>query len=160
MIAVYIIVAVLAFIVIFEYILILDLHNKQKRQKRRYDRLLRGIGDEVELEEVLLALNKSINEVEKKLNIVEDDLVEQNDKTIESFTKTGIFHYNAYEGQRGNLSFSLCLLDNFNNGIVLTSLYGQEGSNIFLKEVKRGQIMQNASPEEVESVELAIEGRK
>ncbi|MDO4663199.1 MAG: DUF4446 family protein [Tissierellia bacterium] len=156
MVGIYVLIVVLIVLVVFAYTLIFGLRNKLKRQKRRYDKLLRGANKDMNMEEVLLKLNKDMNSLEQSVKTVEQDVVDQGDKTIESFTKTGIYHYDAIEGQVGKLSFSLALLDNFDNGIVLTSIYANDNSRVYLKRVSKGQITTNASPEEVQSVEMAI----
>lgn len=146
--------ALLFIIVIIEFISINGLKNRIKRQKRRYDRLLRGMDPDINMEEVLMGINKSINSVESRVSTMQDDLVLNSAESISAFVKTGVVHYDAFENQTGNLSFSICLLDKTNTGIVLTSLYGREFSNIYLKDVKNGEI-DNASPEEISAVKRA-----
>ncbi|MCI5839306.1 MAG: DUF4446 family protein [Peptoniphilaceae bacterium] len=153
---IYIILAFLFLINIIEFIQLIALRNKQKRQKKRYDRLLRGMSPDLDLEEVLLNLNKSISNVDKKISEVEEDFNTNNAKSISAFVKTGVVHYNAYEDQHNELSFSLCLLDKTNTGIVLTSIYGRDFSNVYLKDVKNGEI-ENASPEEIKSLKIALD---
>ena len=63
--------------------------------------------------------------------------------------------YNAFEAKTSELSFSLCLLDNFHNGIVLTNLYGNDGSNIYLKEITNGQTKVDLSKQEDEALKRA-----
>ena len=46
--------------------------------------------------------------------------------------------YNAFDDMGSQLSFSLALLDDFKNGIVLTSIYGREDTVTYCKEIKDG----------------------
>ena len=53
-------IVILFILVIFEYSMIKANNNKLKRQKRRYDHLLRGKNPDVNLEELILQLNDQI----------------------------------------------------------------------------------------------------
>ena len=56
---IYVILAILIVIVIAEFALIKSINNKLRRQKQRYDHLLRGNID-MNLEELLLSINDRI----------------------------------------------------------------------------------------------------
>lgn len=73
-----------------------------------------------------------------------------------SFKKSGIVHFNAFGDISGKLSFSLALLNDKNDGIILTSLYGHETSNIYLREVKAGTPSVTISEEELQALEQAV----
>ncbi len=66
-----------------------------------------------------------------------------------------VVHFDAFEGQSRELSFALCMLDNFHNGIILTNLYSQDGSNTYLKEITNGECDIELSEREKESLEKA-----
>ena len=132
---VYVILGVLAALVIVEFALIQSMNNKIRRQKQRYDHLLRGSSDEVNLEELLLTLNDQIESSNKQLRSVDQRSIEAKDTTMGAISNMAVVHYNAFDGQTSELSFSLCLMDNFHNGIILTNLYSAEGSNMYLKEM-------------------------
>lgn len=55
-----------------------------------------------------------------------------------SMKKVGIVNFNAYDDVKGNLSFALALLNGNNDGIILTSLYGHNSCNTYVREVAGG----------------------
>ena len=55
---------------------------------------------------------------------------ERLDKTVDTcIQKIGIVRYNAFKDVGSNLSFTLALLDNNNNGVVLNGIYSRDNSN-------------------------------
>ena len=152
---VYVILGVLAALVIVEFALIQSMNNKIRRQKQRYDHLLRGSSDEVNLEELLLTLNDQIESSNKQLRSVDQRSIEAKDTTMGAMSNMAVVHYNAFDGQTSELSFSLCLMDNFHNGIILTNLYSSEGSNMYLKEITNGQCKLELSKQEEEALKRA-----
>ena len=47
-----------------------------------------------------------------------------NNKISSSLNKIGFLSYNAYPDAAGEKSYSLCMLDSYNNGIILSNLFG------------------------------------
>lgn len=152
---VYVILGILAVLVVVEFAMIQSMNNKLRRQKQRYDHLLRGTSEDVNLEELLLTLNDQIESSNKQLRSVDQRSIEAKDTTMGAISNMAVVHYNAFDGQTSELSFSLCLLDNFHNGIMLTNLYSNDGSNIYLKEITNGQTKVDLSKQEDEALKRA-----
>ena len=55
----------------------------------------------------------------------------------------------------GKLSFSLALLNNNNDGIILTSLYGHNSCNTYLRDVVSGETPIKLLDEEKQALEKA-----
>lgn len=73
-----------------------------------------------------------------------------------SFKKTAVVRYNAYGDISGNMSFSAAFLNDHNDGFVLTSLYGHETCNVYLREVKNGMPLVTIAIEEKQAIDEAI----
>lgn len=73
-----------------------------------------------------------------------------------SFQKSAIVRYNAFEQGGLSQSFSLALLDNGNNGLVLSALFSQEKSRLYFKPVIAGKSGQGITKEEKEAIQQAI----
>ena len=76
------------------------------------------------------------------------------------YQKTGLVKYNAFREMSGQLSYSLALLDQNNDGVLITSMYSREGCYSHAKEVKGGKSSINLSEEEEEALNLAVAGDK
>jgi hypothetical protein len=60
-------------------------------------------------------------------------------KKSRGFTqRLAVVRYNAFDNMGADLSFSVAVLDEDNNGFVLTSLYGREDSRVYAKPVLHG----------------------
>ena len=81
------------------------------------------------------------------------DLAEQ--KINMSIQKTGFVKYDAYDGGKNGLSFSLAMLDGRDDGILLNSIYTRNGCNIYAKEIIEGSYSGNLSDEEQKALQIA-----
>ena len=62
----------------------------------------------------------------------------ENDSNI-SLKKIGLVNFDAFDDVKGNLSFALAILNNNNDGLILTSLYGHNSCNTYVREVVGGE---------------------
>lgn len=72
-----------------------------------------------------------------------------------SVKKIGITNFDAFDDVKGNMSFSIALLNNNNDGIILTSLYGHNSCNTYLREVTNGETPVKLMNEEKEALDKA-----
>lgn len=152
---IYVILAIMAILIIVEYALIKSMNNKLRRQKQRYDHLLRGNNQELNLEEVLVSINDQLEKSNKEIRTIDQRAIDAKDKTMGAISNMAVVNYDAFDGQTNELSFSLCLLDNFHNGIVLTNLYSSDGSTIYIKEIINGSSEKDLSKNELEALNKA-----
>lgn len=148
-------IVILFILVIFEYSMIRANQNKLKRQKRRYDYLLRGKNPDINLEELLLQINDQIEESNKEIRSLDQRSSDTKNTSMGAVSKMAVVHYDAFDSQRGRNSFSLTLLDSYHNGIILTNLYSQDGSNTYLKEITNGECEIELSDKENECLKKA-----
>lgn len=146
---------ILFILVIFEYSMIKTNNNKLKRQKRRYDHLLRGKNPDINMEELILELNAQIEESNREIKSLDQRASDTKNTSMGAVSKMAVVHYDAFNSQRGRNSFSLTLLDSYHNGIILTNLYSQDGSNTYLKEIVNGDSEIELSDREKECLEKA-----
>lgn len=62
----------------------------------------------------------------------------ENDSNI-SLKKISLVNFDAFDDVTGKLSFALAILNNNNDGIILTSLYGHNSCNTYVREVVNGE---------------------
>lgn len=68
---------------------------------------------------------------------------------------TGLVRFDVLD-QGGGLSFSLALMNDHHNGVVLTSMAGRDSSRIYAKALTGGQSDRPLSPEESRAVAIAM----
>jgi hypothetical protein len=69
-----------------------------------------------------------------------------------------VVRYDAFGDMGGHLSWSLALLDDGGDGVVLTSIHGRSDSRTYAKNVSSWTASQQLSPEEVEAIGFARAG--
>ena len=63
-----------------------------------------------------------------------------------------VVRYDAFGDMGGHLSWSLALLDDAGNGVVLTSIHGRSDARTYAKSVTSWTCEQQLSPEEEEAI--------
>ncbi len=63
-----------------------------------------------------------------------------------------VVRYDAFGDMGGHLSWSLALLDDAGNGVVLTSIHGRSDARTYAKNVTSWSSRQQLSPEEEEAI--------
>lgn len=76
-------------------------------------------------------------------------------ETAGSFKKIGVVNFDAFDDVKGNLSFALALLNNHNDGIILTSIYGNNSSHSYIREITGGKAEIKLLNEELQALEIA-----
>jgi hypothetical protein len=67
-------------------------------------------------------------------------------------SKVGIHRYNAFSDTGSDLSFSVAILDEYQDGVLLTGIHNREQTYIYAKPIQRGQSQYTLSPEEKEAI--------
>ncbi len=147
-------VAVCFLLTIVLFIMNLSLRSKLKELDDKYKRFMNGVnGENVEhlLEECISKTSAVISknrEIENHINAIERNL-------IHCIQKVGIVRYNAFDNVGSDLSFSIALLDENDDGIVLSGLYSRESSNSYAKPVVGGKSKYALSVEEIKAIDIA-----
>jgi len=106
--------------------------------KKNNCELLKGV-DGKNLEQIL---NLHIERVEKAVqqNVkIEKELSEFKEFSKHFLQKVGFKRFNPFQNTGGDQSFAFAILDNDNNGIVISSMHAREGTRVFAKPVKNGK---------------------
>lgn len=73
-----------------------------------------------------------------------------------AFQKVGIVKYDAFNQMGGQLSFSLALLDENDNGFILNCVHSTEGCYSYTKEIKKGICEISLGDEEKNALDVAM----
>jgi len=69
-----------------------------------------------------------------------------------SLRHMAVVRYDAFGDMGGHLSWSMALLDDGGDGVVLTSIHGRSDSRTYAKNVSSWTVNQQLSPEEAEAI--------
>lgn len=127
---------------------------------KRYKKFIVKLGDGKDLQEDLENYMYRVERVERQ-NAEILGQISGLDKDLEGcIQKVGILRYSAFQDTGSDLSFTLALLDEHDNGVVLNGIYSREMSNIYAKPVEGGKSKYTLSAEEQEAIKRAIETDK
>ena len=129
----------IAFGIIFLVMLFIIISMKMdiSEMQRRYKKMM-GTAEGADLEQML---NDNSNRMKKALADVKAmDLEISAIKNLleKAITRVAIVRFDAFEDISSDLSFSIALLDDNNNGVVISSLNGRDSSSTYAKPIERG----------------------
>jgi len=122
--------------------------------KEKYRKLVRGT-DGKQIESILFEHLDKIEDVHQRLNQFEGKLEIFNNRLSFCVQRVGIIRYNAFDDTGSDLSYSIALLDENNDGIIITGIYGRIETVSYAKPVKNGVSNYSLSVEELQALERA-----
>jgi hypothetical protein len=152
-------VMILAGVALIAFLMGLLLALRLHKLRREYA-LLRG-GTKGEERDIFSAVGRSIRRLEasdRRLDELLQAIQQQGDLHRYSLQRFGVVRYNAFEEMGGNLSFSLAILDDHGDGLVLTSINGRADSRTYAKPIKGLTSSHTLSDEEREAIASAVAG--
>ncbi len=141
------ILAVLAVLIIFLFILIVILFSSLKRVEKRYRKLMRGTNNK-SLEELINSQMDGVDEaraIAEEAQKISKDLKLQLSKCIQKYA---IHRYRAFDDMGSDLSYSIALLDENHDGVIITGIYGRYETTSYAKPVDKGISRYDLSSEE------------
>ena len=130
--------------------------SKLSSLNKRYKKFLEKLGNGKDIEEDLETYMYRVEKVEKQNNEILNYVKTLDEDLTRCIQKVGMVRYNAFKDTGSDLSFTLALLDEHNDGVVLNGIYSREMSNIYAKPVKNGTSTYTMSDEEKQAVQKAI----
>ncbi|MBX4187220.1 MAG: DUF4446 family protein [Candidatus Doudnabacteria bacterium] len=108
-----------------------------------------------DLEQILIDQNRAISKINQELKIQNKSLADLYKDNQNNFQKIGFVRYNPFDDAGGNISFVLALLNAHNDGVVMSSLHGREGTRVYSKAIKNGKSESQLTDEEVKAIKQA-----
>ena len=146
--------AVLFVLMIFVIVVLIFSRLELTRLKEKYDALIEYLGNG-ESKDILSECAELIRNLEYENRIQEKEIAEVFSILSSCVQKVSIVRYNAFDNVGSDLSYSIALLDNEDNGVVLSSLYGRESSTAYAKPVSSGNSKYVLTDEEREAISSA-----
>lgn len=123
--------------------------------KKKYARFMSGKNAR-SLEKDIVGLYEDNKFIKMATDKNERDIKRLYDKLEGAYQKMGIVKYDAFNQMGGQLSFSLALLDEKDNGFILNSVHSTEGCYSYTKAVKKGVCDISLGEEEKKALDIAM----
>ena len=145
---------VLAIIVLVLLILLIIQINKTSKLKKRLDQFLLG-KDGTSLEQDIINLFEDNKFLRNSTDNNREDIRTLFKRMESVYQKMGLVRYDAFNQMGGQLSYSLVLLDENDNGFIINSVHSTEGCYSYSKEIRNGENNISLSAEEAEALAIA-----
>jgi hypothetical protein len=129
---------------------------QNKKLQKRLDKLTSGLSDK-NLEQVVHEYVNLLNKCGKDIDTVNEEFKQIRKDTAKFYNKVGLVRFQAFKDTGGDQSFSLAMLNEYNDGFLISSLHGRGFAKIYAKDIQSGKSPNyKLTDEEAEALEKAI----
>ena len=132
---------------------------KMAGMKKRLDAFLCG-KDGMSLEESIISVHEENKYLKSCADRNKKDIRILYKKAERTISKVGLVKYDAFQQMGGQLSFSLALLDEHNDGFIINSVHGTDGCYSYTKQIIRGQSDIDLGKEEKQALDMAMQSEE
>jgi hypothetical protein len=108
-----------------------------------------------DLEQILIDQNRSLSQIKQELKLLDKNLENLVNENRNNYQKVGFVRYNPFDDSGGNISFALALLNDHDDGFVISSLHGREGTRVYAKAIKNTLSESKLTEEELKAIKIA-----
>jgi hypothetical protein len=148
----------LVVIILLLFIIVISLIRSVNKMEKKYRKMMRGVNNKnleelinLKLEEIDKAVENS-NEALNKCEVIKEEMKG-------CVNKIAIMRYKAFPDVGSDLSFSIAILDSYNDGVLITGIYSRQDSTTYAKPVDKGISRYELSEEESYVLNEAINKR-
>lgn len=139
-------------------ILVIKLFSSISKLEKRYKKMMRGVNTkniETLIEEKISDIEKAMEQSQSAMNKC-DEVREELKGCV---NRVSVLRYKAFEDVGSDLSFSVAILDSYNDGVILTGIYGRQESTTYAKPIDKGISRYDLSEEEMHVLKEAVNKR-
>jgi len=129
------------------------------RYVSHYNNLTRD-AKEKDLTSILEEIATKIGASERKFEKIDKAITDIVGKNKSHLQKFALVRFNPFSDQGGDQSFAVALLDDGNDGVVISNLHSRDYSRIYAKPVKAGQSEKYQFSKEEEEAVLKAKNKK
>lgn len=119
--------------------LIINLYSELSTIKKRYKRMMANSeGDSIE--QMLASHTNTVNTVADEHKKLYSRVSTLEDLVKSSLARVAVIHFDAFEKTGQGLSYCVAILDRDNNGVVFSSICGQEAERSYAKPIENGRV--------------------
>ena len=122
--------------------LIFNLYSELSTIKTRYKRMMGG-SEGMSIEQMLSAHTTEVNDAVKRYKALQTDVDRLEALVKSSLARVAVIHFDAFEKTGQGLSWCVALLDRNNNGVVFSSICGNEAERSYVKPIEDGRVSTN-----------------
>ncbi|XEC95031.1 DUF4446 family protein [Paenibacillus tarimensis] len=136
------------------FIWLIALTRKLGRIRKAYHEMMGETGISG-LEQIIVELQEAKENNRKQLELHSRQLAQLFEGQKVTNSRVGIHRYNAFAEQGSDMSFSLAIVNELKDGVVITGLHSRSETYVYAKPLKEGESSYALSPEERKAINLA-----
>lgn len=149
----YIVLGLSVLVILLMLIVITNIIKMNKMQKR-LDKFMSK--EDIDLEELLIQYTKKLNTLLEHDKEIQTS-IEQMEKVVKNCVqKVGVVRYQAIQNMGADLSYTVALMDEKNDGVVFNGIYGRDSCYTYAKPLEGGKSKYNLSEEEQQAIAKAM----
>lgn len=134
---IFIITVLLAAVIFILLIMLVMTRKKLAVMQAKYDYFTKG--SEANIDQVLTRTLQELEKTQEELQQLQQKHGQLREQVKGCIQKVKMERYDAFDAMGGEMSYSILLADENNDGIILTSIYGREDNRCYAKDVKGGK---------------------
>ncbi len=127
--------------------------------QKKYGQFLQG-ADAKKIEDLIKKYSKDVDDSLQKLDEMAQFSANMHKQIQFAVSKQALIRFNPFGDTGGDQSFVLALLDNHNNGVIISSVHARTGTRVYAKEISKGLSKYNLSDEETIALQKALNSKK
>lgn len=132
-------------IILFIFLLIVSIRLSSLR--KRYMKMINGSSAD-NMEQILIEMQNALNEQKAESVKASAEITTIRQLMMKMTSSIGIRRYNAFNEGGSDLSFSLAMLNEEQDGVIITGIHSREQMYVYAKPIEKGQSSYTLSPEE------------
>lgn len=137
-------------------LVVIRLSSKIKKLTTAHQKLMGETGVSG-LEDVLHTIHTQLSAVDTKLGEHQQVLGKHEGRLSALKGRVGVHRFNAFSDSGSDLSFSIALVNEAQDGVVITGIHGREQMFLYAKPIDKGQSAYMLTPEEKTAISQAMQ---
>lgn len=135
---IFVITAVMAVLLLCLVIYTVVLKKNLTRLQKKYDFFMQH-DTEMDIDQVLTKTMADVLAAQEELHQLQEKHAALREQVKGCIQKVKIERYDAFDAMGGEMSYSILLADEKNDGVILTSIYGRDENRCYAKDIKAGR---------------------
>jgi len=144
-------VAGLAAIIIIMLVWMAVIGGRLKKLRKQYVAVMGNTGI-TNIEDVVIEMKERLAAQERIASDLNVSLLDVEKQIPLKKSKIGVLRYNAFGEQGNDLSFSIAIVNEEKDGVVLSGIHNRENMFIYAKPIEKGSSKYHLTPEEISAI--------
>ena len=127
--------------------------------QKQYGQFLKG-AEATQIETLVKKYGDNVEDALQKLDEMAQFSANLHKQLQFAISKQALIRFNPFGDTGGDQSFVLAILDNHNNGVIISSVHARTGTRVYAKEILNGLSKYNLSDEETIALQKALNSKK